>query len=251
MSEDVEKITPYGTGGDNRHKAEQVRDMFDAIAPSYDLMNRMMTMGGMDNRWRRRCVAIVKAHGARDILDLATGTGDLAIALARAIPDATVTGGDLSEGMLAVGRLKVEQAGLADRITLMAADALHLPFDDTSFDAITIGFGVRNFEYLDCGYAEMTRVLRPGGLLVVLELTPPASPLVRPLYSVYTRGVIPVVGRIVSHDSRAYKYLPESIAAVPARDDMTRLMTDAGLTDARWKSQFMGVATIYTARKPA
>ncbi len=251
MSNRVENITPYGTGGDRRAKAAQVREMFDSIAPAYDLMNRMMTLGGLDRRWRRKCVDLVADAKPADVLDLATGTGDMAISLAKALPDAKITGGDLSEGMLDVGRTKIDRLGLSGRVSLQVADALDLPFADGAFDAVTIGFGVRNFEHLDRGYSEMTRVLRPGGLLVVLELTPPASRVVKPFYNFYTRAVIPAVGRMVSHDSRAYTYLPESIAAVPARDDMTSLMAAAGLTECRWKSLAFGVATIYTARKPS
>ena len=251
MGSKVENITPYGTGGDRRAKSTQVREMFDSIAPSYDLMNRMMTLGGLDRRWRRKCVDLVASRRPTDVLDLATGTGDLAVSLAKAIPDAQITGGDLSEGMLQVGRMKIDRLGLSVRVSLRVADALNLPFPDDSFDAITIGFGVRNFEHLDRGYAEMTRVLRPGGLLVVLELTPPASKVVKPFYNFYTRRIIPAVGRIVSRDSRAYTYLPESIAAVPARDDMTALMKGVGLTDTRWKSLAFGAATIYTAIKPS
>lgn len=250
MKSRVEDITPYGAGGDPRAKSAQVREMFDSIAPSYDLMNRMMTLGGLDRRWRKKCVRLVADKNPADVLDLATGTGDLAVSLARAIPAARIVGGDLSEGMLEVGRRKVRHLGLDDRISLQIADALGLPFPDNSFDAVTIGFGVRNFEHLDRGYAEMLRVLRPDGLLVVLELTPPASKAIRPFYSFYTKAVIPGVGRLVSKDRRAYSYLPESIAAVPARDDMTALMISAGFTDAAWESLTIGVATIYTALKP-
>lgn len=241
----VEKITPYG--GDDP-KSEQVREMFDNIAPAYDVMNRMMTLG-IDRRWRRRCVRMVRDAGARQVLDLATGTGDLAVAMARAIDRAHITGADLSPGMVDIGRRKVAEHGLADRVELVVADALALPFADNSFDAVTIAFGVRNFGDLAAGYAEMARVLRPGGLLVVLELTPPASKIVKPFYNAYTRGVIPVVGSMVSHDSSAYTYLPRSIAAVPARNDMTAIMDAAGLTDTHWHSLTMGVATIYTATK--
>lgn len=249
MSHKVENITPYADTGDNRAKTDQVRDMFDAIAPAYDTMNRMMTLG-IDRRWRHRCVDIVAGGAPRAVLDLATGTGDLAIALATAIPGATVTGADLSESMLEIGRKKVAGYGLDDRVGLVAADALDLPFDDNSFDAITIAFGVRNFEDLETGYAGMYRALRPGGRLVVLELTPPASPLVRPFYNFYTRCIIPAVGRVMSHDSNAYTYLPRSIAAVPARDDMLAIMRRAGFDDARYKSLTLGVATIYIAVKP-
>lgn len=245
MSE-VEHITPYG---DRRAKSEQVREMFDSIASAYDTMNRMMTLG-IDRSWRRRCVKLVKELAPADILDLATGTGDLAAALAEAIPDARVTGGDLSEGMIEIGRRKIAAKGLADRVGLVVADALDLPFADSSFDVVTIAFGVRNFEHLDKGYAQMSRVLRPGGKIVVLELTPPSSKIARPFYNFYTRAIIPAVGRLVSKDRRAYSYLPESIAAVPARDAMTGLMTRAGFTDARWKNLTLGTATIYTAQKP-
>lgn len=246
---EVEHITPYGTEGDERHKSEQIRDMFDNIAPSYDLMNRMMTMG-VDRRWRRKCVGLVSKTSPKDILDLAAGTGDLTIALARRVPEARVTGVDLSESMLEVGRGKVRDAHLEERVTLVAGDALALPFGDDTFDAVTIAFGVRNFQDLYAGYSEMLRVLRPGGIMVVLELTPPASKVVRPFYRFYTGCIIPCVGRMVSKDTRAYTYLPESIAAVPARNDMTELMTSVGFEESRWKSLTLGVATIYTAVKP-
>lgn len=245
MNSKVEQINPYSAGG---KKHEQVRRMFDNIAPAYDLMNRMMTLG-IDRRWRRLAVRTVADAGPRTILDIATGTGDLAMLLAKAVPDATVTGVDLSEGMLAVGRRKAEQAGLQHRISFLTGDALNLPFPDNAVDAITVAYGVRNFDHLDRGYAEMLRVLRPGGLLCVLELSAPASPLVKPFYAAYTRGVIPLVGRLVSKDHAAYSYLPRSIRAVPARSAMTRLITDAGFCDATFRSLTLGVCTMYTAKK--
>ena len=244
----VENIMPYGEKGDVRHKGEQVRDMFDNIAPTYDLMNRMMTLG-IDRLWRRRCVRIVRQLDPSSVLDLATGTGDLAIALAKAVPAARITGGDLSEGMLSQACKKAEAEGAQDRIVFQTADALDLPFPDNSFDAITIAFGVRNFEHLERGYAEMLRILRPRGTLLVLELTPPSSPIVKPFYRFYTRGIIPIVGKLVSKDSSAYAYLPESIAAVPARKAMTDIMLRVGFTNTKWKNLTAGVATIYTATK--
>lgn len=245
MSEKVENITPYETSS---AKHEQVRSMFNSIAPKYDLMNRLMTFG-IDKRWRSITVKTLRSAGVKNILDIATGTGDLAIKLAQEIDGSQITGVDLSEGMIAVGKTKVEQAGLSDRISLATADALALPFADNSFDAITVAYGVRNFEHLDQGYVEMLRVLRPGGMLCVLELTPPASPIVKPFYAAYTRGIIPIVGRILSNDKRAYTYLPESIAAVPARQNMLRLMTDAGFVKAKYRSFTFGVCTLYTACK--
>ena len=148
--------------------------MFDSIAPAYDFMNRAMTMG-IDRRWRRRAVDVVAATHPATILDVATGTGDFALQLHRRMPEATITGIDLSEEMLAIGREKVTKAGLAERITLQKGDCLALPFASGSFDAITVAFGVRNFEHLDRGYAEMARVLRPGGMVCVVELSVPQS----------------------------------------------------------------------------
>ncbi len=245
MSEKVENITPYETSS---AKHEQVRSMFNTIAPKYDLMNRLMTFG-IDKRWRSITVKTLKKAGVQNVLDIATGTGDLAIKLAKEIDGSHITGIDLSEGMIRVGKTKVEQAGLSSRITLATADALQMPFADNSFDAITVAYGVRNFEHLDKGYAEMLRVLRPGGMLCVLELTPPSSPIVKPFYAAYTRGIIPVVGRLLSNDKRAYTYLPESIAAVPARQDMLNLMSKAGFSDTTYRSFTFGVCTLYTALK--
>lgn len=245
MSEKVEKINPYRSEG---AKHEQVREMFDSIAPAYDVMNRMMTFG-IDRRWRSTAVAEVAEKSPEHVLDIATGTGDLAIKIARSISGVRVTGVDLSEGMIDIGRNKVKAASLTGRVFMRQADALRLPFEDNSFDAITVAYGVRNFEHLDRGYAEMLRVLRPGGQLTVLELTPPKSAWVKPFYAFYTRCVIPLVGRMVSRDSRAYAYLPESIRAVPAREKMLEIMTDVGFVQTRYRSLTFGVCTLYTACK--
>ncbi len=221
-----ETIKPYDN---SRPKTEQVEEMFDSIAPAYDFMNRAMTFG-IDKLWRRRAVKLVAATSPRRILDVATGTGDLAIRLARAIPSSHITGIDLSEEMLRIGRRKTDQAGLTPRIELTKADCLALPFPDASFDAVTVAYGVRNFEHLDQGYAEMARVLRPGGILCVIELAVPTNPVVRPLYNLYTRRIIPTLGRLVSSDTRAYTYLPESIAAMPQGERMLDMMRHACLT---------------------
>lgn len=244
----AEKVMPYGT--DERAKGEQVREMFDSIAPAYDFMNRAMTMG-VDGLWRRRAVDAVAAEQPLHVLDIATGTGDVAIALARRMPEARVTGIDLSEGMIAVGRRKVERAGLAGRVELLQGDSMAIDLPDASVDAVTVAYGVRNFEHLDRGYAEMLRVLRPGGLLCVLELSTPRGRLTYPLYRFYTRHVIPAVGRMVSRDVRAYSYLPESIAAVPQGDAMCALMLDAGAAEACARPMTFGACTLYTARKKA
>ncbi len=239
----VEEITPYGS---EAPKGEQVEQMFDSIAPAYDFMNRAMTLG-IDRRWRSKAVGMLGQP--RNILDVATGTGDLALLLARRIPGATVTGIDLSEGMISVGRKKIAQAGLENRIKLVAGDCLALPFADNSFDCITVAYGVRNFADIPAGLREMQRVLRPGGRLCIIELSVPVNRVVKPFYNIYTRGVIPALGRLISHDSRAYSYLPESIAAVPQRSAMTALMEAAGLCNATFRPLTFGVCTIYLADK--
>lgn len=243
-----EDITPYG---DSRAKTDQVREMFDNIAPAYDRLNRLMSLG-LDGRWRRKAVAMVAAHSPAAIVDIACGTGDFAISLARAIPGARVRGVDLSEGMVAVGREKTARLGLDGRISLATGDCLgESGIADASTDAVTVAFGVRNFADLRAGYAAMRRMLRPGGMLCVIELSTPGSPLVRPFYNIYTRGIIPLLGRTVSGDSRAYSYLPETIAAVPRGQAMLDIMTGAGFTDARCRTLTLGVCSIYTARRPS
>ncbi len=243
---EVENILPYDTEG--RAKGVEVAEMFDNIAPAYDRMNRLMTFG-LDRVWLRRTIREVAKDSPKYVLDIATGTADVAIAMASKIPMTRITGIDLSEGMVAIGRRKVISAGLDARIKLDVADALALPFADAQFDAITVAYGVRNFEHLDQGYAEMLRVLRPGGRLYVLELTVPASPIVRPFYKLYTRHVVPRLGKLISKDSRAYAYLPESIRAVPTRSEMTELMSKVGFVNTRWHSLFPGTVCLYTATK--
>lgn len=242
----VEDVKPYDS---NRRKSEQVEQMFDSIAPAYDFMNRAMTMG-IDRLWRAKAVRALARRTPHEILDIATGTGDLAILLARRMPHATVTGVDLSAGMVEIGRRKVADAKLADRVTLTTGDCLDLPFADSTFDCITVAYGVRNFADIAAGYRQMHRTLRSGGTLCVIELATPVNPLVLPLYRLYTRHLIPALGRLVSKDSRAYTYLPESIAAVPQREEMCRIMREAGFTDCRCRPLTFGTCCIYTALKP-
>lgn len=247
MDDKVEKINPYIH--DLRPKTAQVRDMFDSIAPAYDFMNRAMTFG-IDRRWRSTAVKMIAGSRPERILDIATGTADLAIKLARDLAPCRVTGIDLSEGMVEIGRRKVTEAGLDGTVDLQCADCLDMPFEDDVFDCVTVAYGVRNFEHLDRGYAEMLRVLRPGGTLCVIELSTPGSPLVKPFYRFYTSCVIPAVGRMVSKDVRAYSYLPESIAAVPQGERMLDLMRAAGFTGCRCRRLTFGTCSIYIAKKP-
>ena len=246
MPSGAENINPYDH---ERSKTDQVREMFDSIAPAYDFMNRAMTLG-IDRIWRRRAVRMIRSENPGHILDVATGTGDVAIELAQAIDGCHVTGIDLSQGMVDRGRDKVRNLGLAGRVTLQVADCLALPMQDNSFDCVTVAYGVRNFERLAEGYAEMLRVLKPGGLLAVLELSTPTSPVVKPFYKFYTRCIIPGIGKIVSGDSRAYTYLPESIAAVAQGDEMLAIARSVGFVDTSFRRYTFGTCTLYLARKP-
>lgn len=245
MEVKAEKINPYD---DSRCKTEQVQEMFDSIAPAYDFMNRAMTFG-IDKLWRAKAVKLIGRQSPKAILDVATGTGDLAIKLAKTLNIEKVTGIDLSEGMINVGRKKVIDAGLSNKIELVQGDCLALPFADDNFDCITVAYGVRNFERLEAGYKEMLRTLKKGGMLCVIELSTPTSPIVRPIYKFYTRHIIPFVGRLVSKDVRAYSYLPESIAAVPQGNEMLALMQNAGFADCKYRPLTFGTCTIYTAFK--
>ena len=240
----VEQVTPYGEGA----KTEQVKQMFDAIAPAYDFMNRAMTLG-IDIWWRRLAVKRLKRLSPTRILDVATGTGDFAIQLYKSLHPQHITGIDLSQGMLDEARRKVKEKWLEQGISFEQGDCMALPMADNSFDAVTVAFGVRNFEHLQQGYREMARVLRPGGMLCVLELSTPHNPIIRWFYDLYTLHIIPWVGSLKSGDKSAYRYLPQSIAAVPQGYDMLQLMRNAGLQNARYKRLTLGTCTIYTAVK--
>ena len=240
----VEQVTPYSEGS----KTEQVRQMFDSIAPAYDFMNRAMTLG-IDIWWRRLAVKRLKRIQPASILDVATGTGDFAIQLNESLHPQHITGIDLSQGMLDEACRKIKEKGLEEVILFEQGDCMALPMQDETFDALTVAFGVRNFEHLQQGYQEMARVLKPGGMLCVLELSTPTNRLIRWFYDLYTLHIIPWVGSLKSGDKSAYRYLPQSIAAVPQGDDMLQLMRNAGLKDTSFKRLTLGVCTIYTAVK--
>ncbi len=240
----VEQVKPYGEGA----KTEQVRQMFDSIAPAYDFMNRAMTMG-IDIWWRKLAVKRLKRLHPTRLLDVATGTGDFAIQLHRSLQPQHITGIDLSQGMLDEAKRKVKEKGLEKDISFEQGDCMALPMQDEAFDAVTVAFGVRNFEHLLQGYREMARVLKPGGMLCVLELSTPTNPIIRWFYDLYTLHIIPAIGTIKSGDKSAYRYLPQSIAAVPQGDNMLQLMREAGLRDATFKRLTLGVCTIYSAIK--
>lgn len=239
-------VTPYSSGGSKR---EQVERMFDNISPKYDLLNRVFSLG-IDQGWRRRTIRAVGERPVAQLLDVATGTGDLAIMAARKLPKAHITGVDISEGMLVHGRKKVAEAGLEARIDLQRADSAALPSDDNRFDAITAAFGVRNFEDLPQGIREMHRVLKPGGRLFVLEFSKPTKAPMKQLFRFYFHHVMPFIGRLVSKDQAAYSYLPQSVDAFPEGADFLRVLHDAGLREGTAHALTGGIATLYTATKP-
>lgn len=242
-----ERIAPYEATAD---KTAQVRRMFDSIAPAYDLMNTLMTFG-LHRVWLKGALRRVAPalRGSR-VLDIATGTGDVALRMAHHCGVSSVVGVDLSEGMLVVARRKLEARLTEVPVSFVCADSLALPMAEGEFDVITVAYGVRNFNRLAEGYAEMLRVLRPGGTLCVIELCEPSNPLMRWGYKLYSRHIIPLVGRLVSGDGRAYTYLPESIAACPQRREMTALMAAAGFEQCDYHTFFPGTVAVYTARKP-
>lgn len=247
----AELVNPYD---DRREKADQVEEMFDSIAPAYDFMNTAMTFG-LHRFWRSRALdEATRGMSGQDglrVLDIATGTGDVAFDLHDRFPKAEITGIDLSEGMLKIAEKKLEKydESVKKQIHFEQGDSLDLRFGNNVFDLITVAYGVRNFQHLDRGFEEMARVLRPGGTLCVIELSEPADRFTKTLYRLYSRHIIPAVGKLVSGDSRAYSYLPESIAAAPQRNDMTKIMTSAGLAGCRWKSLTFGAVTYYICTK--
>ena len=246
----AEEVKPYDEGS---AKGEQVEAMFDNIAPAYDFMNTAMTFG-LHRRWLRKALkAIPKKENQSAIIDLATGTGEVAFKLAAIYPEALIKGVDLSEGMLKIAREKAasdpRKSAFESRIEFEAGDCLNLKYPDNSFDILTIAYGVRNFENLAKGFREFHRILRPGGICMILELSRPENKLIRAGYNVYSRGIIPIIGRMVSKDRRAYTYLPESIAAMPPRMRITEMLREAGFHNASFKSLTMGVVTYYIAEK--
>ncbi len=245
MAHGPEQILPYN---DNGEKSEQIERMFDSIAFAYDKLNRTLSLG-IDRFWRWRGIRFLKRFAPVDILDIATGTGDLAIKMARAMPACRVTGADISTQMMQIGQMKAEKAGVAGHITFERQDCLSLSYPADSFDAVTAAFGVRNFENLGVGLREMYRVLRPGGNLLILELSQPESFPMKQLYSLYSRTVIPYFGKLFSKEKAAYDYLPASIRVVPQGKEMAHLLELAGFTETRAIPMTFGICTLYIGKK--
>lgn len=239
-----ETINPYHEG----EKGEQVEQMFDHIAHSYDLLNHTLSLG-IDRGWRRKAIDALKVHHPQRILDIATGTGDFAILSAKRIKPQQIIGADISEGMMAVGREKVQKKGMQDIISFQREDCMHLSFPDESFDAVTSAYGVRNFQDLDAGLSEIFRVLRKGGHLLIVELcTPPHFPM-KQLFWLYAHVVMPLIGKIISHDASAYTYLPSSMEAFPQGEVMEGILKKAGFQQIEWKRFTFGLCTMYLASK--
>lgn len=242
MSRTVKPYKELATG-----KKEQVAQMFNNIAGKYDFLNHFLS-AGIDRSWRRKAIDELSEVKPRNILDVATGTGDLAFEALRLKPK-KITGVDISEGMLAIAREKAAKRGVEDRVQFRKADSVKLPFSDNSFDAVTVGFGVRNFEHLEKGLADMFRVLRPGGKLVVLEFSRPRAFPVKQLYGFYSFKILPFFGRLFSKDREAYSYLPESVAAFPDGKAFSGLMERNGFRETNIRSLSLGICSIYTGRK--
>lgn len=237
-------VVPYKE--DSADKKSQVATMFDSIAVKYDFLNHFLS-AGTDIYWRRKAVDELKAMRPARILDIATGTADFAIETLRAAPDAQITGVDISEGMLDVGRRKLAEKHLGHRIQLELGDSENLPFADGAFDAVTASFGVRNFAHLEVGLAEMRRVLRPGGKLVILEFSKPTAFPLKQVYNFYFRRVLPVFGKLISKDRAAYTYLPESVQAFPDGPDFLAILARVGFKNPAWQPLTFGISSIYTA----
>lgn len=240
---DHNKVTPYNS--DNTKK-NQVEDMFDNIAPKYDLLNRVLSMK-IDILWRNTLVKWLNKDAPKTVLDVATGTGDLAIAVQKGTT-AKVTGLDLSQQMLNVGIEKIKNQKLSDKIDMMKGDAENLPFEDNNFDAVTVAFGVRNFENLEKGLAELRRVVRDNKSVYILEFSK-VEGLMGPLYMFYFKNILPAIGRLVSKDNRAYTYLPDSVNAFPFGEKMKKILLETGFTKVEYKKLSLGIATIYKATK--
>ena len=227
---------------------KHVTEMFDDIAPHYDFINHLLSFQ-IDKIWRRRTARFIAQDNPQTILDLATGTADLAIQLARKCPQSIITGIDLSEKMLSLGQEKIIAKHLENQITLRQGDACELPCEDNSFDAITVAFGVRNFQNLEKGLKEMQRVVKKGGNIAILEFSTPTRPFFKTIYGFYFHKILPLLGKIISKNESAYQYLPESVSKFPSPDTFILIMNQLGLKCCKKCSLSGGIATLYCIEK--
>ncbi len=240
-----EKIKPYGGEGD---KGKLVEEMFDNIAPTYDTLNHRLSWD-IDKGWRKKAIKQLAPYKPKRILDIATGTGDFAILSAQMLQPSQLIGADISEGMMNIGREKVDKMKLNHIISFQKEDCLNLTFEDESFDAITTAFGIRNFQDLDKGLKEMCRVLKKGGHLSIVELSQPVSFPMHQLFKVYSHTILPLYGKLISKDQSAYNYLTATIEAFPQGETMVEVLKKAGFTEAKFKRLTFGICTMYFATK--
>lgn len=241
----VEYVFPYNN---KVKKATQIRQMFDSIAKKYDLLNHTLSLG-LDRMWRKKGICFLKQFSPSSILDLATGTGDLAISMCKQLKPEIIIGADISEGMMSVGRKKAADEGLSGRIRFEYQDALSMTYADNSFDVVTAAFGVRNYENIEQGLKEMHRVLKPRGVFMILELTTPGWFPMKQLYRLYSCAVIPAVGKLVSREGSAYDYLPASVKAMPQGEEMRNILAKAGFNSVRVTAMALGICSMYTGIK--
>lgn len=237
----VESIKPYNQ---EESKSNQIRRMFDAISAKYDIMNRVISLG-CDKMWRRSAINKIKGYEHNNILDVATGTGDMAILLYNRLKPCKVTGCDISQGMLDVAMEKARKESLQQHITFVVGDGTSLPFNDNTFDVVTVSFGIRNFENLQQGLQEINRVLKRGGVISILELSKPPKGIAQLMYNIYSLKVIPMLGRMFTPDTSAYAYLGESIQAVPQGEAMIKLLENSGFTACEYSTYTFGVCSNY------
>lgn len=242
MSANEKKVVkPYNKS--DQSKKEQVAEMFDNISERYDFLNHFLSLG-IDKLWRKKAIKLLKPLKPKKVIDLATGTGDFAIEALKLNPE-RVVGVDISNGMLEQGRIKMKKRGVDNIISMEYGDSEHLPFDDGTFDALTVGFGVRNYENLEKGLAEMLRVLNEGGMAVILEFSKPKKFPVKQAFGFYSKYIIPLLGKSISKDASAYSYLPESVQAFPEGEDFKDILKKVGYKAVRSKLVSGGIATIY------
>lgn len=239
-------VVPFKNSKESKKK--QVEEMFDKIAFRYDFLNRFLS-AGIDVGWRKKAIRQLISSQPKNILDVATGTGDFALTCYEILKPEKITGIDISEGMLEIGRKKIKKAGLQKNIELVHGDSEAILFDDNSFDAVTVAFGVRNFENLEKGLEEIKRVLKPGGKLIVLECTKPSAPVIKQLYNFYMKTITPKIGKIIAKNNEAYQYLNDSVLQFPEKESFVHILNQSNYRNAFYKTLTLGICTIYCAEK--
>ncbi|HZH88743.1 MAG TPA: bifunctional demethylmenaquinone methyltransferase/2-methoxy-6-polyprenyl-1,4-benzoquinol methylase UbiE [Chitinophagaceae bacterium] len=247
MSQNQKSISILPVPESTLTKKEQVAEMFDNISYKYDFLNHFLSLG-IDKIWRKKAIKSLKDRSPKTILDVATGTGDFAVA-SLALSPKEVIGVDISAGMLQMGQKKIKQKGVEDIITLTLGDSEHLPFENDQFEAITCGYGVRNFENLEKGLKDMHRVMKPGGKLAILEFSKPKKFPIKQFFSFYFRYILPKIGKLFSKDNRAYTYLPESVKVFPEGEEFCEILEKCGFKNVKQKPLSFGITTLYNAEK--